>query len=109
MSRRVISRRSLSKTSSVVQQLPIYQDNIIETLEQRETVQWALTSLSPRKAEIVRLFFGVDEDRPFTLDEIGRRFGLTRERVRQIKNEAIRTLHQKLHREQLDHFRPLHH
>ena len=55
-------------------------------------VLWALESLSPREAEVVRLYFGIDEDRPFTLDEIGKQFGLTRERVRQIKERAIRRL-----------------
>lgn len=55
-------------------------------------VIWALESLSPREAEVVRLYFGIDEDRPFTLDEIGKQFGLTRERVRQIKERAIRRL-----------------
>lgn len=55
-------------------------------------VIWALESLSPREAEVVRLYFGIDEDRPFTLDEIGKQFRLTRERVRQIKERAIRRL-----------------
>ncbi|MBI4552777.1 MAG: RNA polymerase sigma factor RpoD/SigA [Candidatus Latescibacteria bacterium] len=58
----------------------------------KEEVHWALNTLSAREAEVVRLYFGIDEDRPFTLDEIGRRFGLTRERVRQIKERAIRRL-----------------
>lgn len=58
----------------------------------KEEVLWALNSLSAREAEVVRLYFGIDEDRPFTLDEIGKQFGLTRERVRQIKERAIRRL-----------------
>ena len=58
----------------------------------KNEVVWALNSLSPREAKVVRLYFGIDEDRPFTLDEIGKQFGLTRERVRQIKERAIRRL-----------------
>ena len=58
----------------------------------KEEVLWALNSLSAREAEVVRLYFGIDEDRPFTLDEIGKQFALTRERVRQIKERAIRRL-----------------
>ncbi|MBM3263506.1 MAG: sigma-70 family RNA polymerase sigma factor, partial [candidate division Zixibacteria bacterium] len=58
----------------------------------KEEVLWALNSLSPREAEVVRMYFGINEDRPFTLDEIGKQFGLTRERVRQIKERAIRRL-----------------
>lgn len=58
----------------------------------REEVIWALDTLSAREAEVVRLYFGINEDRPFTLDEIGKQFGLTRERVRQIKERAIRRL-----------------
>lgn len=58
----------------------------------KEEVLWALDTLSAREAEVVRLYFGINEDRPFTLDEIGKQFGLTRERVRQIKERAIRRL-----------------
>jgi RNA polymerase primary sigma factor len=58
----------------------------------KEEVLWALNTLSAREAEVVRLYFGINEDRPFTLDEIGKQFGLTRERVRQIKERAIRRL-----------------
>lgn len=58
----------------------------------KEEVIWALNSLSAREAEVVRLYFGIDADRPLTLDEIGKQFGLTRERVRQIKERALRRL-----------------
>jgi len=58
----------------------------------KEEVLWAINTLSAREAEVVRLYFGIDEDRPFTLDEIGKEFALTRERVRQIKERAIRRL-----------------
>ena len=55
----------------------------------------ALRHLTPREAEIVRLYFGLGRERPMTLDEVGQRFSLTRERVRQIKEKALRKLRQK--------------
>ncbi len=55
-------------------------------------VQQALESLNAREAEIMRLYFGIDHERPLTLEEIGRHFGLTRERVRQIKEKGLRKL-----------------
>ncbi len=64
-------------------------------------IEVALSSLCPREAEITRLFFGVGREHPLTLEEIGARFDLTRERVRQIKEKAIRKLRQKHRREEL--------
>ncbi len=64
-------------------------------------IEVALSSLCPREAEITRLFFGVGREHPLTLEEIGHRFDLTRERVRQIKEKAIRKLRQKHRRESL--------
>ena len=52
----------------------------------------ALNSLSPREAEVINLYFGLSHDKALTLEEIGARFGLTRERVRQIKEKAIKRL-----------------
>lgn len=52
----------------------------------------ALETLTVREAEVVSLYFGINRDRPYTLEEIGGQFGLTRERVRQIKEKAIRRL-----------------
>jgi RNA polymerase primary sigma factor len=55
-------------------------------------VNHALSTLTPREAEIVRLYFGLEREHPLTLEEIGYRFNLTRERIRQIKEKAIRRL-----------------
>ncbi len=55
-------------------------------------VNRALSTLTDREAEVVRLYFGLDREHPLTLEEIGERFNLTRERVRQIKEKAIRRL-----------------
>ena len=57
--------------------------------------------LHEREAEITRLYFGIGREHPLTLEEIGQRFGLTRERVRQIKEKALRKLRQKHRREEL--------
>ncbi len=64
-------------------------------------IERALSLLHPREAEITRLYFGIGREHPLTLEEIGQRFGLTRERVRQIKEKALRKLRQKHRREEL--------
>ena len=58
----------------------------------REEVVWALNTLTVREAAVIRSYFGINRDKPMTLEEIGKQFGLTRERVRQIKERAIRRL-----------------
>jgi RNA polymerase primary sigma factor len=58
----------------------------------RKEVERALQTLSRREAEVVRLYFGLNREHPLTLEEIGEKFNLTRERVRQIKEKAIRRL-----------------
>jgi RNA polymerase primary sigma factor len=52
----------------------------------------ALSTLTEREAEVIKLYFGLNKDHSMTLEEIGERFNLTRERVRQIKEKAIRRL-----------------
>jgi len=58
----------------------------------RERINEVLSSLSPREARIIRLRFGLDCDKSYTLEEVGRKFGLTRERIRQIEGKALRRL-----------------
>ena len=58
----------------------------------RERINEVLSTLSPREARIIRLRFGLDCDKPYTLEEVGRKFGLTRERIRQIEGKALRRL-----------------
>lgn len=55
-------------------------------------VRRALATLSEREAEVIRLYYGLDREHSLTLEEIGEKFNLTRERVRQIKEKAIRRL-----------------
>jgi RNA polymerase primary sigma factor len=58
----------------------------------RVEIEKALDTLTPREAEVINLYFGLNQEKPLTLEEIGARFSLTRERVRQIKEKAIRRL-----------------
>ena len=58
----------------------------------RTEIERALETLTPREADVVRLYFGLGDQHPMTLEEIGETFDLTRERVRQIKEKAIRRL-----------------
>ena len=55
-------------------------------------IERALETLTPREADVIRLYFGLGENYPMTIEEIGETFELTRERVRQIKEKAIRRL-----------------
>lgn len=58
----------------------------------REKIDEVLQSLSEREADILRLRFGLDDGRAYTLEEVGEKFGLTRERIRQIEGKALRQL-----------------
>jgi RNA polymerase primary sigma factor len=58
----------------------------------RQEIDRALATLSSRESEVVRLYFGLGREHPLTLEEIGELFKLTRERVRQIKEKALRRL-----------------
>jgi RNA polymerase primary sigma factor len=58
----------------------------------REKVEEVLSTLSPREARILRLRYGLVNGRAYTLEEVGRKFGLTRERIRQIQGRALRRL-----------------
>jgi RNA polymerase primary sigma factor len=63
---------------------------VIESL--RSDIQRSLKTLTPRESEVICMFYGLDGRSPMSLEEIGDRFDLTRERVRQIKEKAIRRL-----------------
>ncbi len=58
----------------------------------RDKIDDVLNTLSPREARILRLRFGLDNGRAYTLEEVGQKFGLTRERIRQIEGKALRQL-----------------
>ena len=58
----------------------------------RKEIERSLSTLTLREGDVLRLYFGLSGTQPLTLEEIGDRFDLTRERVRQIKEKAIRRL-----------------
>jgi len=66
------------------------EDLLTESL--KVEIEKALNTLSPREAKVINLYFGLNTEKALTLEEIGTRFNLTRERVRQIKEKAIRRL-----------------
>lgn len=71
--------------------MPSPENNLtIESL--RSDIKRSLLSLTPRESEVISMFYGLDGRPPMSLEEIGDRFDLTRERVRQIKEKAIRRL-----------------
>jgi len=67
-------------------------DSVMATTALTHEIRDALNILTPREEEIIRLRFGIDQDGTYTLDEIGRRFDLTRERIRQIEKRALEKL-----------------
>ncbi len=79
--------------------LDVLEDDQIESTDSelmvdslRREVQRALTTLTTREAEVIANYYGLGDDPSMTLEEIGERYGLTRERVRQIKEKATKKL-----------------
>jgi len=70
----------------------------------RLEIEKVLATLTLREAKIIKLYFGINQDRPLTLEEIGEIFNLTRERVRQIKEKALRKLRHKSRRRPLQKY-----
>jgi len=67
-------------------------DSMLLSESLRREIERALCTLTPREADVIRLYYGLTDEPSMTLEEIGERFELTRERVRQIKEKAIRRL-----------------
>ena len=67
-------------------------DNSLMSDSLKNEIERALSTLTERESEVIRLYFGFDGEHALTLEEIGEQFNLTRERVRQIKEKAIRRL-----------------
>ena len=96
--------------SSLVEFIPSdahFGDVVIHEVEQnnlREKIDEVLTDLSDQEQQVLRMRFGLDDDTPKTLEEIGKVFGVTRERIRQIEAKAIRKLRHPSRLKQLKHF-----
>jgi len=67
-------------------------DNTLISESLKAEIERVLSTLSEREAEVVKLYYGLNKEHSLTLEEIGDKFNLTRERVRQIKEKAIRRL-----------------
>jgi RNA polymerase primary sigma factor len=67
-------------------------DEAAETTLRKETLKRILGALSPRERRVLEMRYGLDGQHPRTLDEVGRTFNVTRERVRQIENQSLKKL-----------------
>ena len=67
-------------------------DHVLMAESLQKEIERSLSTLTDKEREIIRLFFGIGMNHGLTLEEIGSKFNLTRERVRQIKEKAIRRL-----------------
>jgi len=76
----------------------------IESAALRDQIEDALASLSPREEKVIRMRFGIGEATHYSLEEIGTRFALTRERIRQIEIKALRKLRNAKRRQVLEPF-----
>jgi RNA polymerase primary sigma factor len=77
-------------------------DNLFDDSRKQE-IRLALATLKHRERDIIKMYFGIDQDYALTLSEIGEKFNLTRERIRQIKEKAIRRLQ---HQSRSTHLQP---
>lgn len=96
--------------SSLVEFIPSdanFSDVVLREIEQknlREKIEQVLTDLNPQEQRVLRMRFGLDDNTPKTLEEIGKNFGVTRERIRQIEAKAIRKLRHPSRLKQLKNF-----
>ena len=68
-------------------------DSALEYVESlRREIERSLSTLTDRQCDVIKLYFGIGIDHPMSLEDIGDKFGLTRERIRQIKDKAINKL-----------------
>jgi RNA polymerase primary sigma factor len=67
-------------------------DDVVVVTAERDLVRNALGCLAPRERQVLSLRFGLDDEQPLTLEEVGNRFDLTRERIRQIEAKALTKL-----------------
>ena len=70
----------------------------------KENIEEVLSSLSDREAKVLKMRFGLMNEKPMTLEEVGREFGVTRERIRQIEAKALRKLRHPSRRKKLQDY-----
>ena len=70
----------------------------------KDNIEEVLAALSPREAQVLRMRFGLSSERAMTLEEVGSRFGVTRERIRQIEAKVLRKLRHTSRSRMLDVF-----
>lgn len=96
----IVEDEDISLIDVIVPDSSPHTDQILMQESLAVEIQRSLSSLSAKEKEIVNMFFGIGYKQPLTLDEIATKFNLTRERVRQIKEKALRRLKQN-HRNQI--------
>jgi len=96
----IVEDEDISLIDVIVPDSSPHTDQILMQESLAVEIQRSLSSLSAKEKEIVNMFFGIGFKQPLTLDEIASKFSLTRERVRQIKEKALRRLKQN-HRNQI--------
>ena len=70
----------------------------------RGEIERSLSTLTQRQSSVIKLYFGIGIEHPMSLEDIGEQFGLTRERVRQIKDKAINKLRSTTRSKLLKHY-----
>ena len=83
---------------------PIMPADVATANSLSEQIMSALDELTDREKEVVRLRFGLDGDQPQTLEEVGRQFGVTRERIRQIESKTLAKLRHPHRRQKLEDY-----
>lgn len=76
----------------IVDENAISPERQVESELLKKQVEEILMELKPREREVIKMRFGIDDNQPKTLEEVGRRFDVTRERIRQIEQKALRKL-----------------
>src|SRR5215210_7314111 len=79
-------------TEEIARDVDLSLDDVGETTMRRETLKKILETLSEREREVIQLRYGLDGQAPLTLDEVGRAFNVTRERIRQIEHHTLKKL-----------------